>query len=64
MLLRNVSPRGALDVPLVGRVVEHRETFEVTAEQGKRLLAQPENFEQVDEPKPAGGRSDKKGSDQ
>lgn len=48
MLLRNVSPRGDLDIPLVRRVVPAGEVFEVTADQARRLLEQSGNFEPAD----------------
>jgi hypothetical protein len=37
---KNVSPLGALDLPLLGRVVEPGEVIEVTAEQAKHLEGQ------------------------
>ena len=43
--VRNVSARGDLDVPLLGRVVEHGATVEVTAEQAGLLLEQPDNWQ-------------------
>lgn len=48
MLLRNVSPYGDLDVPLLRRVVARGEEFEVTGEQARVLLAQEENYEPAD----------------
>ena len=45
MKLRNVSPLGALDFPLIGRVLEPGEVFEVDDETGKALLDQAGNFE-------------------
>ena len=47
MRLRNVSPLGALDLPLIGRILEPAEEFEVPDEVGERLLEQPANYEQV-----------------
>lgn len=40
MKIRNDSPVGDLDVPLLRRVVERGEEVEVTAEQAERLLRQ------------------------
>lgn len=53
--LRNVSPYGDLDVPLLRRVVAAGEKFECTTEEGKILARQAENFEVVKAParKPA-----------
>lgn len=49
---RNVSPYGALDLPLIGRTVEAGETFEVTPEQARHLKGQDDNFAPVkDAPK-------------
>jgi hypothetical protein len=47
-VLKNVSPRGDLDIPLIRRTVAHGEEFEVTAEVAKLLLDQPENFVKAD----------------
>ena len=52
-LLKNVSPVGDLDIPLLGRVVAAGEEFEVTAEQAGLLLPQEANFVKVDEKKTA-----------
>lgn len=49
--LRNISPLGDLDIPLLRRVVKRGETFSCTAEQAARLLPQSDNFEQVHESK-------------
>lgn len=40
----NVSPRGDLDVPLLGHVVKAGETVTVSEEFAQQLLAQEENF--------------------
>lgn len=40
MKIRNVSPRGDLDVPLLGRTVRGGETVTVTPEQAQRLIGQ------------------------
>jgi hypothetical protein len=45
--IRNVSPYGDLDVPLLGVVVLAGETVDVTDEQAKNLLAQAENWAPV-----------------
>lgn len=42
--LTNTNPLGAVDIPLLGRVVEAGETFEVTVEQAKQLGAPSDNF--------------------
>ena len=46
--IRNVSPRGDLDVPLLGRVVEAGQTVDVTDEQAARLLPQVDNWATVE----------------
>lgn len=45
--IKNVSPFGALDVPLLGAIVEPGETVEVTDEQAAILLQQELNFAPV-----------------
>lgn len=40
MKIKNVSPLGDLDVPLLGRVVRRGETVDVPAEAATRLLKQ------------------------
>ena len=45
--LRNVSPLGAIELPLIGRTLEPGEEFEVTPEQAKALLDQTGNYEAV-----------------
>ena len=45
--IRNISPIGDLDVPLLGRVVHAGEAVDVTDEQAALLLAQPMNYEPV-----------------
>ena len=42
MKVRNVSPLG--DVEVLGRIVPAGDVFEVSDEQGARLLEQPANF--------------------
>ena len=46
-VLKNVSPIGALDIPLVGKVVEANEEFEVPSDVAEVLLGQPDNFQAV-----------------
>lgn len=48
---RNVSPIGALDIPALGRVVQHGEVFETTKELASYFESQPSNFEAVREPR-------------
>jgi len=38
--ITNISPQGALELPLIGRIVEANETVEVTAEVGRLLEGQ------------------------
>lgn len=38
---RNISPQGALDLPLIGRVVAAGEEFDVTVEDAELLALQP-----------------------
>ncbi len=45
MKVRNINPLG--DVEVLGRVVGAGEVFEVTDEQGARLLEQIDNYEAV-----------------
>jgi hypothetical protein len=44
--IKNVSPLGDLDLPLIGRVVKSGEVFDVTDEQAVVLLEQPTNWAQ------------------
>ena len=46
-VIKNVSPYGALDVPLLGRTVEANEEIEVSEAQAAILLAQAENYQEV-----------------
>ncbi|WP_115790038.1 hypothetical protein [Arthrobacter silvisoli] len=48
MKLKNISPLGALDVPLLHAIVEADEVIDVTPEQAHTLLQQPANFEPAD----------------
>ena len=43
--IKNVSPFGDLEVPLLGQVVEHGSIIEVSEEQAKILLQQEGNFQ-------------------
>lgn len=47
--LKNISPLGALDVPLLRRVVEADEVFDVNEDQALVLLLQPDNYQPADE---------------
>jgi hypothetical protein len=42
--IKNVSPFGDLEVPLLGVVVEHGKTVDVSDEQAEILLRQVDNF--------------------
>lgn len=53
MRLKNISPLGALDLPLIGRILDPGEEFEVPDEVGQRLLEQPANYQAVEPVKPA-----------
>ncbi|WP_194521971.1 hypothetical protein [Cellulosimicrobium sp. JZ28] len=53
---KNVSPLGALELPLVGRVVAHGEVIEVTPAQAVHLAGQAD-WEPAD-PKPKRRRQD------
>lgn len=46
--LKNISPLGALDVPLLRRVVDAGEVFETTEDQARVLLLQPDNYQPTD----------------
>ena len=45
--IRNVSPLGALDVPLLGRTLAAGEEVDVPKWAAEQLLAQPDNFQPV-----------------
>ena len=47
MLLKNVSPLGALYFPLLGRVIDAGEEFEVPDEVGERLAEQGDVWQPV-----------------
>lgn len=49
MQIRNVSPRGDLDVPLLRRVVLAGEVVDVTPEQARALLPQGDNWQPAEE---------------
>lgn len=49
MRLKNVSPHGDLDIPLVRRIVPAGEEFDATADQAAVLLDQPINFAPADD---------------
>jgi hypothetical protein len=49
MRLRNTNPLGAVELPLVGRVLEAGEEFDVTPEQAHALLPQVGNYEPADD---------------
>lgn len=42
--IKNVSPFGDLEVPLLGRVFEHGSIIEVSEEEARILLMQEDNF--------------------
>jgi len=46
--LKNTSPLGALDVPLLRRVVDAGEVFETTEDQARVLLLQHDNYQPAD----------------
>lgn len=48
--IKNISPLGALDVPLLRAVLESDEIVTVTEDQARALLQQPDNFEPADRP--------------
>lgn len=45
--IKNVSPFGDLDVPLLRRVVKAGETVDVSQEEAEHLLQQPLNYQAV-----------------
>ena len=48
-IIKNVSPLGELDVPLLGRFLAFGEEIEVSDDVAERLLPQAENYEPVDD---------------
>lgn len=59
MYIRNVSPLGDLDVPLLNQVVLAGDKVKVTKAQGEQLLLQTSNWEPV-----TGGESSGTGPDE
>lgn len=51
MKFKNVNPLGAVEVPILGRVLEAGEEFEATGDAAEALLAQPDNYVRTDGPK-------------
>lgn len=49
--LRNINPLGAVELPLIRRVLEAGEEFEVSDEIAEHLLEQTTNYELVTEKK-------------
>lgn len=47
MRLKNISPLGAIELPLIGRVLEPGEEFEVPDEVGAALAEQTANYAAV-----------------
>lgn len=62
-LIKNVSPVGDLDLPLVNRqgdnCIKAGEEFDVTDEQAALLLDQPDNFQLVEKTKKTPASTDK-----
>lgn len=56
--IRNVSPYGDLDVPLLGVVVEAGGVVDVTDEVADRLLAQADNWQLAGGPTGSDGPKD------
>ena len=56
MKIRNTSPRGALDVPLLGLVVEAGEVVDVAPAHAARLLKQVDNWQKSPDPAPSAAR--------
>ncbi|MEE2568603.1 hypothetical protein V1638_04225 [Pseudarthrobacter sp. J64] len=48
MKLKNISPLGALDVPLLRAVVDAGEVIDVRPDHARILLQQPDNFAPTD----------------
>lgn len=65
MKIKNVSPLGDLDVPLLGnRVVKAGEEIDVSDAHAKRLLLQPDNWQPAAKSAPVkASEVDKKGDD-
>ena len=47
MKLRNINPLGEVELPLIRRVLAPGEEFDVSDEDGARLLEQVGNYERV-----------------
>jgi hypothetical protein len=47
---KNISSQGALDLPLLGRIIAAGEEFEVTPEQAEHLAKQPDVWKPLDPP--------------
>lgn len=45
--LKNNSPLGAIDLPLIGRTLEAGEKFDVSEDVARRLLEQPDIYARV-----------------
>jgi hypothetical protein len=50
MKIKNISPYGALDVPLLRTVLEPGQVIDVTEDQAHALLLQPDNYAPEDRP--------------
>lgn len=48
--IQNVSPLGAIEVPLLGRILDAGEIVDVSPEHADILLEQPGNYALVDQP--------------
>ncbi len=49
MRFRHVNPVGPAEVPLLGRILDRGEVFEVSDAVGARLLSQPNNYQLLDD---------------
>lgn len=49
MIIKNVSPLGELDVPLLGSILDAGEELEVSEDHARKLLPQAENYQPVDD---------------
>ncbi|ALV45829.1 hypothetical protein MB46_10390 [Arthrobacter alpinus] len=59
MYIRNISPLGDLDVPLLNQIVQAGDKVKVNKEQGEQLLLQTSNWEPVSSGQPPVGDLDK-----
>ena len=50
MKIKNVSPLGAVSVPMLGREVDAGSVVDVTDSEASMLLRQPRHWEPADEP--------------